>query len=80
VITKLTLGRIIEILQTTPEQTVFDWKQDFRVPRDDDAKGEVIKDLMAIANGTAFTRSDGFVSYGMRPGAGAGGRGVRDVG
>lgn len=66
-IEKLTTDEIAEILRTKPEQTVFDWKQDFRAPRDDDAKGEVIKDLMAIANGTAYTRNTGYVFYGVVP-------------
>jgi hypothetical protein len=42
---------------------VFDWKRDFREPRDDKAKGELVKDLMAVANGTAFTHGPGYVFY-----------------
>jgi hypothetical protein len=66
-IEKLTLDVIASIVKTTPEQAVFDWKQDFRAPRDDDAKGEVVKDVMAVANGTAFTHGDGYVFYGVHP-------------
>jgi hypothetical protein len=64
-IEKLTLEAILAIVRTTPEQTVFDWKQDLRVPRDDESKGEIVKDLMAVANGTAFTHHDGYVFYGV---------------
>jgi hypothetical protein len=67
-IEKLPLPEILEILRKTPEQTVFDWKQDFSVPLDDDAKGEIVKDIMAVANGTAFTHHDGYVFYGVQPG------------
>jgi hypothetical protein len=67
-IEKLPPNEIVKIVQSAPEQTVFDWKQDFHAPRDDDAKGEIVKDLMAIANGTAFTHGTGYVFYGVHPG------------
>jgi hypothetical protein len=67
VIEKLEPADVIRIVKTTPEQTVFDWKRDFHEPRDDDAKGEVVKDLMAVANGTAFTHRPGYVFYGVEP-------------
>ena len=66
-IEKLTVAEIVEVLRTTPEQTVFDWKQDMRVPKDDDARSEFIKDLMAVANGTAFTHDTAYVFYGVHP-------------
>lgn len=64
-IDKLTPAEVTAFLRATPEQTVFDWKQDFTAPRDDVAKGEILKDLMAIANGTAFSRGTGYVFYGV---------------
>jgi hypothetical protein len=69
VIKKLSLGEIVELLGSTPEQPVFDWKRTFAPPRDENSKGEFVKDLMAVANGTAFTRSSGFVLYGVNPDA-----------
>jgi hypothetical protein len=35
VIERLTPAEIVSILLAAPEQTVFDWKLDFQVPRDD---------------------------------------------
>jgi hypothetical protein len=69
VIQKLSLEEIVQVLGSTPEQPVFDWKRTFAPPRDEDAKGEFVKDVMAVANATAFTRSVGFVLYGVNPDA-----------
>jgi hypothetical protein len=69
VISKLSLGEIVQLFGATPEQPVFDWKRTFSPPRDEEAKGEFVKDVMAVANGTAFTRSLGFVLYGVNPDA-----------
>jgi len=64
-IAKLSLDKIVQMIGSTPEQSVFDWKRTFTPPRDDAAKGEFVKDVMAVANGTAFTRLPGFVLYGV---------------
>jgi hypothetical protein len=64
-ITALTIDEIISFLAKTPEQAVFDWKQDFARPSDDEARGELIKDIAAIANGSAL--SYGFIFYGVDP-------------
>jgi len=58
-ISALTVDEILVILRKTPEQAVFDWKQDFVHPSDDDARGELIKDIAAIANASEL-------SYGYR--------------
>lgn len=68
-IEKLSLEQIVRLFGNTPEQPVFDWKRTFEPPRDGVAKGEFVKDVMAVANGTAFTRSLGFVLYGVNPDA-----------
>jgi hypothetical protein len=67
VIKRLTVAEIVGLARETPEQTVFDWKRTFEPPRDEDAKGEFVKDVMSIANGCAFTRSEGYVVYGINP-------------
>ena len=64
-ITALTIDEILHFLAKTPEQAVFDWKQDFVSPTDDDARGELIKDIAAIANASAL--SYGFIFYGVDP-------------
>ena len=64
-ITALTIDEILQFLAKTPEQAVFDWKQDFVRPTDDDARGELIKDIAAIANASAL--SYGFIFYGVDP-------------
>lgn len=70
VIQKLSVEDIKRVLASTPEQHVFDWKRTFEPPRDEQAKGEFVKDLMAVANGVAFSpRSVGYVFYGVNPAA-----------
>ena len=64
-ITMLTIEEIMEFLAKTPEQTAFDWKSDFVLPSDDDKRGELIKDIAAIANGSPL--SHGFIFYGVDP-------------
>lgn len=62
-ITQLTLRQIVGILKKTPEQALFDWKTDVCAK-----KGkwyEFIKDISAIANGTA--QHDGYIFYGVNP-------------
>jgi hypothetical protein len=66
-VSKLTVDEIGAIVKATPEQQVFDWKRSSARPRDEDGKGEFVKDLMAVANGTAFSRSTGYVFYGVNP-------------
>lgn len=63
-IVKLTLQQIIGILRSTPEQSLFDWKRDLDIGSND-KKGELIKDVSAIANGTV--RSKGYIFYGVDP-------------
>jgi len=65
VITALTIDEIKQFLVRTPEQAVFDWKRDFTPPVDDNARGELIKDIAAITNGSVL--SYGFVFYGVDP-------------
>ena len=64
-ITALTIDDVLQFLAKTPEQAVFDWKQDFVRPSDDEARGELIKDIAAIANASAL--SYGFIFYGVDP-------------
>ena len=64
-ISALTVDEVLAILSKTPEQAVFDWKQDFVHPSDDDARGEVIKDIAAIANASEL--SYGYIFYGVDP-------------
>ena len=63
-IQKLTLDEILSVLRLTPEQCVFDWKQDL-VIETGDKKAEILKDIVAIANATAT--SPGFVFCGVDP-------------
>jgi hypothetical protein len=69
VIQRLTVAEVITLVRQTPEQTIFDWKRTFEPPRDENAKGEFVKDVMSVANGCAFTRSEGYVVYGVNPDA-----------
>lgn len=64
-ITALTIDEIKQFLLRTPEQAVFDWKRDFASPTNDDARGELIKDIAAVANGSVL--SYGFIFYGVDP-------------
>ena len=64
-ITALTIDEIIQFLTSTPEQAVFDWKLDFIHPTNDEARGELIKDIAAIANASVL--SYGFIFYGVDP-------------
>lgn len=64
-ISALTVDEILLILRKTPEQAVFDWKQDFVHPSDDEARGELIKDIAAIANASEL--SYGHIFYGVDP-------------
>lgn len=64
-ITALSIDEIVQFLKTTPEQAPFDWKMDFVPPSDDDKRGELIKDIAAVANASAL--SHGFVFFGVDP-------------
>ena len=64
-ITSLTIDEILQFLKNIPEQAVFDWKQDFVLPNDDEKKGELIKDIVAVANASVL--SYGFIFYGVNP-------------
>ena len=64
-IQKLTLNDVIALIQKSPEQVNFDWKRDFSIPNNDDKRGEIIKDVTAIAN--SLTLSPGFIFYGVDP-------------
>jgi len=61
----LTIDEILAFVRKTPEQAVFDWKVDFVQPTNDEARGELIKDIAAIANASAL--SYGFIFYGVDP-------------
>jgi len=61
----LTIDEIVKMLSTMPEQGAFDWKSDFTLPRNDGEKGEIIKDIAAIANASPL--SYGFIIYGADP-------------
>lgn len=61
----LTIDELLSLVKSTPEQAVFDWKADFVVPNDNDKRGEIVKDVAAIAN--ACSTSYGFIVYGVDP-------------
>ena len=61
----LSIDEVVALVRKTPEQTAFDWKTDFVLPKNDDARGELIKDIAAIAN--ASPNSYGFLVYGVNP-------------
>lgn len=65
-IEKLSIDEILKILKKTPEQALFDWKSDFKLPRTEDEKSELVKDVLAISNGTYIGRS-GHIFYGVAP-------------
>jgi predicted HTH transcriptional regulator len=64
-IRQLTVDEILDLVRSAPEQAVFDWKFDFSLPKDDDSRGELVKDIAAIANAAAS--SYGFIIYGVDP-------------
>jgi len=64
-ITALTIDEVRQYLSKIPEQAVFDWKRDFTPPTTDETRGELIKDIAAIANASAL--SYGFIFYGVDP-------------
>jgi predicted HTH transcriptional regulator len=63
IIKKLTITEIINILKSTPEQQLFDWKSDLVLTKNHDC--EIIKDIAAIANAT--TKTAGYIFYGVNP-------------
>jgi predicted HTH transcriptional regulator len=64
-IQQLTIDEIVNLVRSAPEQALFDWKSDFCLPKDDDSRGEIVKDIAAIANAAAS--SYGFIVYGVDP-------------
>ena len=64
-IRQLTIDEITEMVSNIPEQNAFDWKQDFSPPKDDNSKGEILKDITSIANSSVD--SYGFIVYGVNP-------------
>ena len=64
-ISALNIDEIISLVKSTPEQTAFDWKSDFIPPKDNEKRGEIIKDIVAIANASPL--SYGFLVYGVNP-------------
>ena len=64
-ISALTIDEILTLLKSAPEQSALDWKVDFTPPTDDEKRGEVIKDIVAIANASPL--SYGFILYGVDP-------------
>src|SRR2546428_7996355 len=59
------IDEVIKLATSKPEQNVFDWKVDFVAPSDDEKKGELLKDIAAIAN--SASHSYGFLLYGVDP-------------
>lgn len=64
-ISALNIDEIISLVKSAPEQTAFDWKRDFVPPKDNEKRGEIIKDIVAIANASPL--SYGFIVYGVDP-------------
>jgi len=65
-IKKLTINDIVEIIQKTPEQCLFDWKSDLKfINTSEKKKSEIVKDIVAIANAT--TTGPGFIFFGVHP-------------
>jgi predicted HTH transcriptional regulator len=64
-INMLTIDEILKMLKSVPEQAAFDWKTDFIQPTDDEKRGEIIKDISAIANASPL--SYGLLFYGVDP-------------
>jgi predicted HTH transcriptional regulator len=64
-ISKFSINEIKVLITSVSEQTAFDWKSDFVPPRDDEKRGEIIKDIVAIANASPL--SYGFIVYGVDP-------------
>lgn len=64
-ISRLSVDDIVMFLQAKPEQAAFDWKVDFSLPSDEETKGELLKDISAIANASPL--SYGFIFYGVDP-------------
>jgi len=64
-ISSLNIDEIISLVKSTPEQTAFDWKSEFVPPKDNEKRGEIIKDIVAIANASPL--SYGFIVYGVDP-------------
>jgi predicted HTH transcriptional regulator len=64
-IRQLTVDEILGLVKSAPEQAVLDWKTDFVVPADDEKRGELLKDICAVAN--AVSGSYGFILYGVDP-------------
>lgn len=62
-ISALNIDEIISLVKSTPEQIAFDWKSDFIPPKDNEKRGEIIKDIVAIANASPL--SYGFIVYGV---------------
>ncbi len=60
-ISRLSVDEIIRFLQSKPEQAAFDWKVDFVQPVDDEKRGELLKDIAAIANASPL--SYGFILF-----------------
>jgi|GEM_PF-6447044 predicted HTH transcriptional regulator len=64
-IRQLTIDEVLALVKSAPEQSVYDWKADFAPPTDDEERGELIKDICAIAN--ALATSYGHIVYGVDP-------------
>lgn len=64
-ITALTIDEVLSLVKATPEQAALDWKTDFVSPSDNEKRGEIIKDVVAIANASPL--SYGFILYGIDP-------------
>jgi len=62
---KLSLDEILELVKSSPEQALFDWKTDFELPNNPEKQSEIIKDIAAIANSASL--SPGYIIYGVDP-------------
>jgi len=60
-IRRFTKNKIIEMLNSYPEQSKFDWKKEINISTKS-KKSEIAKDVIAIAN--AHGASDGYILYG----------------
>jgi len=63
-IKKFSKEEVIEMLNSYPEQSKFDWKKEINISNEY-KKSEIAKDVIAIVN--AHGNTDGFIIYGVNP-------------
>ncbi|HMM76131.1 MAG TPA: ATP-binding protein [Gammaproteobacteria bacterium] len=64
-ISALSIDEVLALIRNAPEQPVLDCKREFVVPDTDEKRGELLKDIAAVANAAAL--SHGFILYGVDP-------------